>query len=81
MAEEAWPRERHPDLRQALEEAVRHFRGVALSYRSQHHPNKQRLDKSVRRSLAASNENFARVIERHLASLQTPAHPNPKESP
>ncbi len=69
MADEAWPREWNPDLRDALEEAVRRFRAVALEYRSQHHPNRQRLDKSVRRSIAASNENFARVIERHITRL------------
>lgn len=69
------PRQLEPSLLAALDEAVRHFRAEARAYRLPNHAigHRRHLDRSVRRSIAASMDDYARLIEEHAAALRTHA--------
>lgn len=61
-----------PNLLSALDEAVRRFRAEARAYRAPERAfgHKGHMDKGVRRAMAASFDDFARLIEDHAAALR-----------
>jgi type IV pilus biogenesis protein CpaD/CtpE len=59
------PRQGEPTLAAAFGEAVRNMRARALDYRNPHGRASRRMSKQVRQSLAATLEDYARLIEQH----------------
>jgi hypothetical protein len=71
--EELGPRQLQPSLLAALDEAGRHFRSQARAYRAPQlaFGHKGHMDKNVRRAMAASMDDYARLIEDHAAALRS----------
>ena len=55
-----------PDLQTALRTAVTHFRAIALDYRQR---QRGRLHKAPRKNLAATYDDWARILEQHADAM------------
>lgn len=62
-------RQEQVTLSSALQTAIRYLRAQELEYRNPHGSASRRMDKNVRKALAATHAEEIRLLEAHLAKI------------